>query len=437
MAFLKDLQDRELVHQCTDTPGLTKALDQGPITAYIGFDPTAESLHVGSLLPVLNLIRLAQAGHKPLALVGGATGMIGDPSGKSQERNLLDENALQNNVRGLTTQLQQLFKNAGVAGKVQVCNNWDWFKEFSFIGFLRDVGKHFTVNMMMGKESVRARLEDREHGISYTEFSYMLLQAYDFWHLYRHNGCTLQMGGSDQWGNITAGTDLIRRMNHALSAENQLKKSEAFGLTFPLVTKTDGSKFGKSEKGNVWLAANRTSPYEFYQFFMRTEDADVVRYLKIFTFLPLSEINALEQATRSAPEKRAAQKRLAEEVTKLVHGPAEAAKATQASEALFGGGDVTQLTADQLAASLADAPKSVRARADLSGDGLGLVDLLAATGLCQSKGAARKDIAGGGINVNDERVTDANARLTTGDLIDDKLIILRKGKKNYHLVTFE
>lgn len=439
MAFIKDLQDRDLIHQCTDKEGLQKALGEGtPITAYIGFDPTAESLHVGSLLPVMNLIRFAKAGHKPLALVGGATGMIGDPSGKSQERSLLDEAALKQNVAGITEQLKLIFQNAGVTGKVEVCNNWDWFKGVSYIDFLRDTGKHFTVNMMMGKESVRARLEDREHGISYTEFSYMLLQAYDYWHLYSQKGCALQMGGSDQWGNITAGVDLIRRMNHSLAEKgSKATKPETYGLTFPLVTKADGSKFGKSEKGNVWLSATRTSPYEFYQFFMRTEDADVIRYLKTFTFLDAEEIAKLDQATKQSPEKRTAQKRLAEEVTALVHGKAETEKAAQASEALFSGGDVTNLTADQLQASLADAPKSTKQKSDLSGYGISIIDLLIETGLSQSKGSARKDITGGGIYLNDVKVRDIGYNVRRNDLIDGKLIILRKGKKNYHLVTFE
>ncbi len=433
--FLADLAWRGLLHQITDEPELRKALNSAPITAYIGFDPTADSLHVGSLLPALNLVRLAKAGHKPIAVVGGATGMIGDPSGKTQERTLLDSAQLEKNKEGMTRQLLTLFERAGVKGRVEVVNNYDWFKDFNYLDFLRDVGKHFTVNIMLAKESVRARLEDRDHGISYTEFSYMLLQAYDFWWLYRNKGCRLQVGGSDQWGNITAGVDLIRRMLHAPADASANKDKPAYGFTFPLVTKADGSKFGKSEKGNVWLDANRTSPYEFHQFFMRAEDTEVIKFLKYFTFLSHDEVAALEKATLENPAARTAQKRLADEVTALVHGAEESEKAKAAAAALFTGG-ADKLSAAQLKSALAEAPSSQRAKSELAGDGVALIDVLAETGLSPSKGSARKEIAAGGIYLNDERVQDSALRIKTDDLVDGELLVLRKGKKTYHLVTY-
>ena len=429
MSFLHDLQQRGLVHQTTDAEGsqLAKLLGGHGATGYVGFDPTADSLHVGSLLPVLNLVRLQKAGHRPIAVVGGATGMIGDPSGKTQERQLLDAESLDRNARGIKKQLERFldFSDGGKASKgALLVNNYDWFKGFQYIEFLRDVGKLFSVNTMLARESVRARLEDRDHGISYNEFSYMLLQAYDFLWLHKEYGCTLQMGGSDQWGNIVAGIDLIRRV----------EAKEAYGITWPLVTKADGSKFGKSEKGNVWLDAERTSPYEFYQFFMQTDDRDVVKYLNSFTFLSARDIADLAHAVEKNAAKREAQRVLAEQVTEMVHGKAELAGAQKASQALFGGGDVTKLDSKTLLSTLSDAPVTEVPHANFAGEGMALVDLLVTCEVSASKGAARRDIEGGGIAVNNEKVTDPALRLQTDNLIDGKVIVLRKGKKHYHVV---
>lgn len=431
-ALFQDLEARGLVKQVTD-PALLQS--DAPRTLYCGFDPTADSLHVGSLLPLLTLRRFQQAGHTIIPVAGGATGMIGDPTGKTQERSLLTEDSLAHNVRGITRVMQKFLPGTAVV------NNAEWFRGFSYLEFLRDVGKHFTVNYMVAKESVRARLEDREQGISYTEFSYMLLQAYDFYHLNRQHGCTLQIGGSDQWGNITAGVELIRRMHHARAAEGEAP--QVFGMTHPLVMKADGTKFGKTEAGTVWLSPERTSPYDFYQFFIQTSDADAVTYLKYFTFLSLPEIAELEAALKRAPEKREAQTALAREVTRLVHGEAELAQAEKAVQALFGkgGGDGESSFKDfseaQLLSSLKSAPQKVLPRAPLdSSAGFPLVDALVATELCASKGAARKDIAGGGIYVNNDRALDAAAALKAADLIAGKYVVLRKGKKNYFLAVF-
>jgi tyrosyl-tRNA synthetase len=427
MNLFHDLQYRGIVKQVTD-PELEQVLGAGPITLYIGFDPTADSLHVGSLLPLLTLRRFQLAGHKVIALVGGATGMIGDPSFKAQERALLDEAQLQHNLAGITKVIERFLVLDG-ENAATVVNNFDWFKNVSYLQFLRDIGKHFTVNHMIAKESVRARLEDREHGISYTEFSYMLLQAYDFYRLHKDRGCVLQCGGSDQWGNITAGIELTRRME---AAEGR-PQPKMFGLTHPLVTKADGTKFGKSEQGTVWLDAKRTSPYRFYQFFIQTADADVISYLKYFTFLTREEIGALEESLQREPEKRAAQQALAREVTRLVHGEAEVARAEAATQALFGT-SIRDLDEATLLDVMSDAPSTQKSR-----DALGtyaLVDALVESGLCNSKGAARKDIAAGGVYVNNERVNDVAATLKSSDLIGGSHVVLRKGKKNYHLLRF-
>lgn len=428
MKLWEDLQWRGLVKQATDEKLGALVNGAEPLTLYCGFDPTADTLHVGSLLPLLVLRRFQQAGHKPIAVVGGATGMIGDPSGKSAERSLLDEAQLQRNVIGIrkvTERFLDLPKGA------QVANNADWFKGVSYLSFLRDVGKHFTVNHMMAKESVRARLEDREHGISYTEFSYMLLQAYDFYVLNRKQKCTLQIGGSDQWGNITAGIELNRRMRSAHGES----PSEIYGMTMPLVMKSDGTKFGKTESGTVWLTADRTSPYEFYQFFIQTADSDVVTYLKYFTFLSHEEISRLEKSVREAPEKREAQQALARELTVLVHGQAEYERVTQASKALFQG-DLKSMDEKTLRETTREAPTTQKARGDLNA-GIKLVDLLAETGLCASKGMARKDIQGGGIYVNGDRVSEVERSLSAVDLLCGKFILLRKGKKQQHVVEFQ
>ena len=426
MNLFQDLQFRGIVKQVTD-PDLEKALAAGPITLYVGFDPTADSLHVGSLLPLMTLRRFQTAGHRPIAIVGGATGLIGDPSFKAQERSLLDEAQLQRNLEGITKVIRRLLSFEG-ENAAQVVNNFDWFRNISYLGFLRDIGKHFTVNHMIAKESVRARLEDRDQGISYTEFSYMLLQAYDFYRLHKDRGCTLQVGGSDQWGNITAGIELTRRME---AAEGR-PQPKLFGLTHPLVTKADGTKFGKSEQGTVWLDAHRTSPYRLYQFFVQTADADVMTYLKYFTFLSHEELRALEQSLQREPEKRSAQQALAREVVRLVHGDAELARAEAATQALFGT-SIRELDETTLLDVMSDAPSTQKDRAAL--DTYTLIDALVDTGLCTSKGAARKDIAAGGVYVNNERVSDVATVMKPGDLIGGNHIVLRKGKKNYVVVT--
>jgi tyrosyl-tRNA synthetase len=428
----EDLEARGIVYQVTD-PELRAILDQGsakPITLYVGFDPTADSLHIGSLMGLVTLRRLQMAGHRPIAVVGGATGMIGDPSGKSQERQLLDQAQIEKNVKGITRVVQKFLSFEGPHAAL-LLDNYSWFKEMNMIQFLRDVGKHFTVNYMVAKESVRARLEDREHGLSYTEFTYMLLQAYDFYVLNQKYGCSVQMGGADQWGNITAGNELIRRMN----AQQGREAEPVYGLTWPLVTKADGTKFGKTESGAVWLTADRTSPYQFYQFFIRTSDEEVIKLLKYFTFLSVEQIQELEHSLKTSPEKRLAQAALAREVTILVHGEQEYQKAVKASEALFSQ-EIGQLDAQSLLEVLADAPSTPCQRSELNA-GLMLLDLLVKTGLCSSKGEAKKDIQGGGIYLNNLRMSDMGFKLGVEHLIGGRYLVLRKGKKNHHLVSFE
>jgi tyrosyl-tRNA synthetase len=427
MHLYAELEARGITKQVTD-PSLSKALQDGSLTLYCGFDPTSDSLHVGSLLPLMTLRRFQKAGHRVIAVVGGATGMIGDPSGKSQERSLLTEEILAKNLAGIRGVISKFLDFSG-QNPAKIMNNGDWFRGLSFVDFLRDIGKHFTVNHMVAKESVRARLEDREHGISYTEFSYMLLQAYDFYVLSEKEGCRLQIGGSDQWGNITAGTDLIRRMRAARGEEN----IETFGMTHPLVTKADGTKFGKSESGTVWLDPNRTSPYEFYQFFIQTADADVITYLKYFTFLSIDEIARLEESTRTAPEKREAQQTLAREMTLLVHGEAELKRAEAATQALFGS-SIRELDEKTLLGVLKGAPSTQKTMPEA---GIALIDLLVESGLCQSKGAARKDVTAGGIYVNNERASDPASLITSKDLIAGGYVVLRKGKKTHHLLAFK
>jgi tyrosyl-tRNA synthetase len=438
--IVADLEKRGIVKQLTDQalPGI---LTQESLTVYAGFDPTSDSLHIGSLLPLLTLRRFQLAGHQPIAVVGGATGMIGDPSGKSQERSLLTEEQIEKNLVGIRSVISRFLDLEGKNGlkPALILNNGDWFKGFSYIHFLRDVGKHFTINHMMAKESVRARLEDREHGISYTEFSYMLLQAYDFYHLNQDLGCRLQIGGSDQWGNITAGIELIRRMRAAGHGSTEVsaqppEASEVYGLTHPLVTKADGNKFGKTERGAIWLDARKTSPYAFYQFFIQTADADVMTFIHYFTFLSHEEIEALESSLKTEPEKRAAQQALASEVTRLVHGEEELQKAIRASQALFGS-EIRELDERTLLDVMGEAPATEKSKALLT-PGFALIDALAESKLCNSKGAARKDIAGGGIYVNNARITADTATLTEADLIAGRYIVLRKGKKSYHLLSF-
>lgn len=421
--LLEDLTWRGLVSDCTHPEELARRLATGPVTLYCGFDPTADSLHVGSLVPLLALRRFQLAGHRPIALAGGATGMIGDPSGKSKERNLLDSEALDRNIRGVSAQLARFLDFSHGANSAMVLNNHDWLGKFSFLEFLRDVGKAFTVNAMVAKESVRQRMEDRDVGISYTEFSYMLLQAYDFYHLRSEHDCVLQVGGSDQWGNITAGTELIRKRG----------LDDAFGLTMPLITNADGSKFGKTEAGAVWLDTARTSVYRFYQFWIRADDRDVIRYLKYFTFLSRDEIGRLEEAHAARPEAREAHAALARAVTDLVHGQQARLEAEAASGVLFGG-DPSQLKPEALEELSAEVP-AFDIPQDRWAAGIHPVDLLVLSGLSSSKGQARKDVEGGGVYINNRPVArDAfQAPLAADALLQGRFVLVRKGKRNYAL----
>jgi tyrosyl-tRNA synthetase len=428
MKFYEELEARGIVYQVTD-PELRDRLNGQRMTVYVGIDPTADSLHIGHLMGILTLRRFQMAGHRVIALVGGATGLIGDPSGKSQERNLLDLSQIHRNVEGISKVVSRFLDFSGSNPAVLV-NNLDWFSQINVLEFLRDVGKHFTINYMTAKDSVRSRLEDREHGLSYTEFSYMLLQGYDFQKLHQDFGCQLQLGGADQWGNMTAGTEFIRRK---AAAEDRASET-IFALTWPLLTKADGTKFGKTESGAVWLTADRTSPYQFYQFLIRTSDDEVMRLLKYLTFLSVSAIGELEQSLKSEPEKREAQSALARELTTLVHGEAEYLKAKVASEALFSQG-IGQLDAKTLLEVFAEAPSTDCSWSEAE-TGLSVIDLLVRTGLSGSKGEAKKDILGGGIYVNNLRVTDVVAQVGLTDLIDRAYLVLRKGKKNQHLVAF-
>jgi tyrosyl-tRNA synthetase len=416
---------RGLVYDAT--PGLRELLAEEKLTAYIGFDPTAASLHVGSLLPIMGLARLQRYGHSPIAIAGGGTGMIGDPSGKTQERQLLDAEKVEENLLGIRNQLARFLDFDARDNPARIVNNADWLATVPLIDFLRDVGKDFPVNGMMAKESVRRRLEGEE-GISYTEFSYMLLQAYDFLVLYDRFGCRLQMGGSDQWGNITAGADLIRRLRGE-GAGGKL----AHGLVFPLVTTAAGVKFGKTEAGTVWLDPRLTSPFRFYQFWINTDDRDAVPYLKSFTWLSQEEIAGLEEELRAAPQERAAQRRLAREVTRMLHGETELQKAERASAVLFGE-EISELQPADVLDIFADVPSTAVARSRLGGEGIPLADLLVASGLVPSKGEARRAVQGGGIYLNNRRVGEEKRILTLADSIGGDLLVLRKGKKEYRLV---
>lgn len=402
--------------------GLEEVLAKQKITAYIGFDPTAASLHVGSLLPIMGLVRLQQYGHTPIALVGGGTGMIGDPSGKTLERQLLSKEQIEHNLEGIREQLSHFLDFEARTNAAMLVNNADWLAPLSLVDFLRDTGKYFTVNYMLAKESVKRRYEQGE-GISFTEFSYMLLQAYDFLVLYDRYDCILQMGGSDQWGNIVAGTELIRK----------LRGDRGYGAVFPLVTTSGGIKFGKTEAGTIWLDPRLTSPFRFYQFWFNTDDRDVVKYLKYFTMLNRQEIAELETSVVVAPEKREAQRRLAQEVTRMVHGEANLRKAIQASQVLFGG-EITDLSAEDVLDIFAEVPSSAMPRALFEGEGLPLVDAVVASGFATSKGAARRIIEAGGVYVNNRRVTDVRAMIGLSDLIDGQYLVMRKGAREYHLI---
>lgn len=422
----EDLRFRGLIHQMTD-PSLEARLDADRLTAYTGFDPTADSLHVGHLLQVCNLRRLQVAGHRPIALAGGGTGFIGDPGGKTEERSLLSPDVLEANLHGIHTQLARFldFGSDATGSQARLMNNSDWLTELRLFDFLRDVGKHFTVNQMVAKDSVKSRLDRDGQGISFTEFSYMLLQAYDFLHLFDQCNCTLQLGGREQWGNITMGIELVRKLRH----------TEVWGLTTPLVLKADGSKFGKTESGTVWLDANRTSPYQLYQFFVRSEDAVVGAYLRYFTFLSHDEIRGLDQVTADHPERREAQRELARRVCMLVHGEEETERAERAAAALFGE-EVARLDERSLLDVFVDAPSTQLARSRLDGEGLSLVDLMAETGMVPSKGRARTTIEQGGAYVNNRREVDVARTLVADDLVAGRYLVVRRGRKDYHLVSF-
>ncbi len=423
MSILEELKWRGLVADCTDAAELEKKI-AAPVTLYCGFDPTADSLHVGNLVPLLALRRFQLLGHHPIAVAGGATGSIGDPSGKTAERQLLTKEILDRNIASVKVQLAKLLDFETKQNPARLVDNASWTAGISFLDFLRDIGKHFSVNQMVAKESVRARMEDRETGISYTEFSYMLLQAFDFMVLCRDQNCELQIGGSDQWGNITAGIDLCRK---------KLGKT-VFGLTLPLITNADGTKFGKTEAGAIWLDPKRTSVYRFYQFWINTDDRDVIRYLKYFTFLSKEEIESLEKRQNTKPELRLAQYELAAQITELIHGAKALTNASLASTIVFGG-TVDKINEETFNYILDEVPTKEIEKSKLGGAGIPLVELLVHAGLCPSKGQARKDIEGGGVNINNVREASATRAVTSNDLLFGKHILLRKGKKNYVVVT--
>jgi len=423
MNILEEMGWRGLIADCTDAAELSKRA-AAPLTLYCGFDPTAESLHVGNLVPLLGLRRFQLLGHHPIAVAGGATGSIGDPSGKTQERQLLTRDILERNIASVKVQLAKLLDFETKQNPARLVDNASWTVNVSYLDFLRDIGKHFSVNQMVAKESVRARMEDREVGISYTEFSYMLLQAFDFYVLARDHNCELQIGGSDQWGNITAGIDLCRK---------KLGKT-VYGLTLPLITNADGSKFGKTEAGAIWLDPRRTSVYRFYQFWINTDDRDVIRYLKFFTFQNRDEIESLEKKHLENPGQRGAHMILAFEVTRLIHGDKAAEEAFRASAILFGA-PLDRISETTFSEILGEVPTTEIQKSRLDGAGLPLLELLVHSGLCPSKGQARKDIEGGGVNINNLREASATRAVTTNDLLFGKHLLLRKGKKNYVVVT--
>ncbi len=430
MNFIEELRWRGMLQQMM--PGTDELLARETVTAYVGIDPTADSLHIGHLCGVMMLRHLQRCGHKPLALIGGATGMIGDPSGKSQERNLLDEETLARNVAGIKAQLARFLDfDSGAPNAAELVNNFDWMKDFTFLDFARDIGKCITVNYMMAKESVKRRLNGEfQDGMSFTEFTYQLLQGYDFLHLYQTKNCKLQMGGSDQWGNITTGTELIRRK---LGSDH-----EAYALVCPLITKADGRKFGKTEQGNIWLDSNRTSPYAFYQFWLNVADEDAERYIKIFTSLDKPTVDALVEEHRLDPGRRALQKRLAEEVTLMVHGRENLDTAIEASQILFGKAtreSLTRLDERTLLDVFQGVPHYEVDRSLLEGQGTKAIDLLAEHTPCfASKGEMRKLTQGGGVSLNKQKLTDPMQPLTLADLIDGKYLLAQQGKKKYFLL---
>jgi tyrosyl-tRNA synthetase len=427
MGFIEELKWRGMLHDMM--PGTEEQLEKEMTLAYIGFDPTADSLHVGSFAQIMLLKRFQLAGHKPIALVGGATGMIGDPSGKSQERNLLDEEALEKNLNGIKKQLSKFLDFETTApNAAEMVNNYDWMKGLSFLDFIRDTGKHITVNYMMAKDSVKKRLSsESKTGMSFTEFSYQLVQGFDFYWLYKNKNCKLQMGGSDQWGNITTGTELIRRKC----------SGEAFGITIPLITKADGSKFGKTESGNVWLDPEKTSPYEFYQFWLNAADEDAEKYIKVFTMLGKEEIEPLVAEHKEQPHLRILQKRLAEELTILVHSKEEYGMAVEASEILFGKGTKATLSKinESTFLSIFDGVPTFDIEKGCFEKGIAVSDLLAEkTEVFPSKGELRRLINGGGLSINKEKITDAEMVIGASDLLNNRYLLIQKGKKNYNLI---
>ncbi|MFJ1812851.1 tyrosine--tRNA ligase [Staphylococcus saprophyticus] len=417
-ALLEDLKWRGLIYQQTDESGIENILNKEQVTLYCGADPTADSLHIGHLLPFLTLRRFQEHGHRPLVLIGGGTGMIGDPSGKSEERTLQTEAQVETNVQGINKQMHKIFEFDTEKG-AKLVNNKDWLGQISLIDFLRDYGKHVGVNYMLGKDSIQTRLE---HGISYTEFTYTILQAIDFGHLNRTYNCKVQVGGSDQWGNITSGIELMRRM---------YGQTEAYGLTIPLVVKSDGKKFGKTEGGAVWLDAAKTSPYEFYQFWINTTDDDVIKFLKYFTFLEQEEIEALEKSLNEAPHLREAQKALAENVTCFIHGQDALDDAIRISQALFAG-DLQSLSASELKEGFKDVPQ-----VELSSETRNIVEVIVETGISSSKRQAREDVNNGAIYINGIRQQDVNYELTSEDKIENEFTIIRRGKKKYFMVNYK
>lgn len=416
--FFQELKDRGLVHQATDETALEKQLNEESVKLYVGFDPTADSLHIGHLLPILMLRRFQQNGHVPIALVGGGTGMIGDPSFKDQERQLNTLDTVQNWSQSIKNQLSRFIDFYSEENPAVIANNYDWLGSISLIDFLRDVGKNFTINYMMSKESVKRRIET---GISYTEFAYQLLQAYDFLKLYEQHGCLLQLGGSDQWGNITSGIELLRRE----------KEVQGFGLTMPLITKADGTKFGKTEGNAVWLDAEKTTPYEFYQFWINTDDRDAIKFLKYFTFLSLDEIATIEEEFKQAPETRVAQKALAKEVTTLVHGETAYEQAVRISQALFSG-DIKGLSGEEIKQGFKGVP-TYEVQAD---DNLNLIELLITAKIEPSKRQAREDVQNGAIYINGDRVQDLAYEISDADKMDGHFTVVRRGKKKYFLLKF-
>jgi tyrosyl-tRNA synthetase len=422
--IIQELTWRGLIHQTTDDAHLSAWLMEKPRTVYAGFDPTADSLHVGHLLPLMNLRRFQRCGHRPIALAGGATGTIGDPSGKSEERNLITKEQVEANIKCIEQQIHRFLDfNSSSTGALLV-NNADWFSQFSYIDFLRDVGKHFSVNVMLAKDSVKMRLENAESGLSFTEFSYMLMQSYDFVHLHKTYGCELQIGGSDQWGNITLGCDFGRRLGGF----------QLHGLTSPLVTKSDGKKMGKTESGAIWLDSAKTPPYQFYQYWINLDDADVEKTLKIFTDLAQQEITAVMMEHQKDRGKRTAQKRLADEFTKLVHGDDGLGIARKATEIFFGG-EISALNDAQLGSIFADVPSKELSRSRLT-EGLPLIDALYESGLAASKGDARRTIQQGGAYINNRPIRDVDAKLSAEHLASESVMVVRTGKKKYALLRF-